>query len=130
MTFEELGLFLKSHGCHVAMLSSMEFSLKNGIAGCLKALLREFLGSSFDVGVSMNLICIIKLFLSTATDSFTFNFLYPLVKQPSDIQTLASWYREQDNYNKPLVLMINDLERCCGSVLTEFILMLRYVLGF
>ncbi|CAK8566368.1 unnamed protein product [Lathyrus sativus] len=91
MTFEELGLFLKSHGCHVAMLSSMEFSLKNGIAGCLKALLREFLGSSFD---------------------------------PSDIQTLASWYREQDNYNKPLVLMINDLERCCGSVLTDFILML------
>ncbi|XP_058754225.1 origin of replication complex subunit 3-like [Vicia villosa] len=91
MTFEELGLFLKSHGCHVAMLSSMEFSLRNGIAGCLKALLREFLGSSFD---------------------------------SPDIQTLASWYREQDNYNKPLVLIINDLERCCGSVLTDFILML------
>ncbi|CAI8597431.1 unnamed protein product [Vicia faba] len=91
MTFEELGLFLKSHGCHVTKLSSMEFSLKNGIAGCLKALLREFIGSSFD---------------------------------PADIQTLASWYREQDNYNKPLVLMINDLERCCGSVLTDFILML------
>lgn len=76
----------------------------------------------------LNLICIIKLILSTATVSFTFNFLYP-VKQPPDIQTLASWYREQDNYNKPLVLMINDLERCCGSVLTDFILMLRYVLA-
>jgi origin recognition complex subunit 3 len=75
MTFEELGVFLKSHGCHVGMLSSMEFSLKNGIAGCLKALLREFLGGSFDVGAfSINLLCIIKLILSTATVSFTFSF--------------------------------------------------------
>ncbi|XP_061352844.1 origin of replication complex subunit 3 [Gastrolobium bilobum] len=90
LTFEELGHFLKSHGCHVAMLSSLEFSLKNGIAGCLKALLREFLGGTID---------------------------------SADISILASWYREQDNYNKPLVLIINDLERCCGSVLTDFILM-------
>lgn len=127
MTFEELGIFLKSRGCHVAMLSSMEFSLKNGIAGCLKALLREFLGNSFDVGASMNLLCIIKLNLSTATVSFTYSFLYVVVKQPADISALASWYREQENYNKPLVLIVNDLERCCGSVLTEFILMLRYV---
>ncbi|XLR49207.1 uncharacterized protein [Arachis hypogaea] len=42
LTFEELGHFLKSHGCHVAKLSSVDFSMKNGIAGCLKALLREF----------------------------------------------------------------------------------------
>ncbi|TKY67900.1 Origin of replication complex subunit 3 [Spatholobus suberectus] len=91
LTFEELGHFLRSHGCHVAMLSSLEFSLKNGIAGCLKALLREFLGCAID---------------------------------SADISILASWYREQVNYNKPLVLIINDLERCCGSVLTDFILML------
>ncbi|XP_020214135.1 origin of replication complex subunit 3 [Cajanus cajan] len=91
LTFEELGNFLKSHGSHVAMLSSLEFSLKNGIAGCLKALLREFLGGAID---------------------------------SADISILASWYREQVNYNKPLVLIINDLERCCGSVLTDFILML------
>jgi len=52
LTFEELGLFLKSHGCHVAKLSSLEFSLKNGISGCLKALLREFLGCAIDVGAS------------------------------------------------------------------------------
>ncbi|KAK7263973.1 hypothetical protein RJT34_31573 [Clitoria ternatea] len=90
-TFEELGHFLESHGCHVAVISSTEFSLKNGIAGCLKALLREFLGSAID---------------------------------SADISILASWHREQDNYNKPLVLIINDLERCCGSVLTDFILML------
>jgi len=52
LTFEELGHFLKSHGCHVAKLSSLEFSSKNGIAGCLKALLQEFLGCAIDVGAS------------------------------------------------------------------------------
>ncbi|KAK7341189.1 hypothetical protein VNO80_24114 [Phaseolus coccineus] len=91
LTFEELGHFLKSHGCHVAKLSSLEFSLKNGISGCLKALLREFLGCAID---------------------------------SADISILASWYREHVNYNKPLVLIINDLGRCSGSVLTDFILML------
>ncbi|CAL0329393.1 unnamed protein product [Lupinus luteus] len=91
LTFGELGHFLKSQGCHVAVLSSIEFSVKNGIAGCLKALLREFIAGAIDV---------------------------------ADISILASWYREQDRYNKPLVLIINDLERCCGSVLTDFILML------
>ncbi|XP_057751836.1 origin of replication complex subunit 3 [Arachis stenosperma] len=91
LTFEELGHFLKSHGCHVAKLSSVDFSIKNGIAGCLKALLREFPLGEID---------------------------------SADISILASWYREQDNNNKPLVLIISDLERCCGSVLTEFVLML------
>ncbi|KAG2398159.1 Origin of replication complex subunit 3 [Vigna angularis] len=98
LTFEELGHFLKSHGCHVAKLSSLEFSLKNGIAGCLKALLREFVGCVIDVGAS--------------------------VSSSADISILASWYREHVNYNKPLVLIINDLGRCSGSVLTDFILML------
>ncbi|RDX65710.1 Origin of replication complex subunit 3, partial [Mucuna pruriens] len=102
LTFEELGHFLKSHGLHVAMLSSLEVSLKNGIAGCLKALLREFLGGAIDVGGSVS----------------------SVLHYSADISILASWYREQVNYNKPLVLIINDLERCCGSVLTDFILML------
>lgn len=74
LTFEELSHCLKSHGCHVAMLSSLEFSLKNGIAGCLKALLREFLGCAIDVGASVNLLSIIKLILSTSTVSFTYSF--------------------------------------------------------
>ncbi|MED6182971.1 Origin recognition complex subunit 3, partial [Stylosanthes scabra] len=91
LTFEELGHFLKSQGCHVAMLSSVDVSMKNGIAGCLKALLREFPLGEID---------------------------------SADISILASWYREQANNNKPLVLIISDLERCCGSVLTEFVLML------
>ncbi|KAF7825026.1 origin of replication complex subunit 3 [Senna tora] len=91
LTFEELGLFLKSHGCHVAMLSSLDFSVKNGIAGCLKAFLQEFLVTTSDV---------------------------------ADLSNLASWYREQENYKKPLVLIINELESCCRSVLSDFILML------
>ena len=51
LTFEELGHFLKSRGCHVAMLSSLDFSVKSGIAGCLKALLRAFLEAAIDVSV-------------------------------------------------------------------------------
>ena len=30
LTFVEVGLCLKSHGCHVANLSSQDFSAKNG----------------------------------------------------------------------------------------------------
>ena len=39
---------------------------------------------------------------------------------------LASWYREQENNNSLVVVIIDDLEQCCGSVLSDFILMLRY----
>lgn len=53
-TFEELGLFLRSHGCHVANLSSMDFVTKNGIGGCIASLLRQFLTTSVDVGVALN----------------------------------------------------------------------------
>ncbi|KAE8662607.1 Detected protein of confused Function [Hibiscus syriacus] len=73
LTFEELGKHLKYQGCHVANLSSLDFTAKNG------------------VGV--------------------------------DISILASWYREE-NYNNPVVVIIDDIELCCGSVLSDFILML------
>lgn len=39
---------------------------------------------------------------------------------------LASWYNEQENYDKPLIVIIDDVERCSSSVLNDFILMLRY----
>lgn len=39
---------------------------------------------------------------------------------------LASWYTEQENYESPLVVIIDDVERCCASVLADFIIMLRY----
>ncbi|KAL7230300.1 hypothetical protein ACSBR2_008742 [Camellia fascicularis] len=91
LTFEDLGLHLRSHGCHVANLSSFDFSAKNGIAGCLRGLLRQFLMVGLDV---------------------------------ADMSILASWYIEQGNYDNPMVVIIDDMERCCGSVLTDFILML------
>ncbi|XP_052196841.1 origin of replication complex subunit 3 [Diospyros lotus] len=91
LTFEELGLHLKSHGCHVANLSSDDFSAKNGIAGCFRALLRQFLMVGLDA---------------------------------ADMSVLVSWYIEQGKHDKPVVVIIDDMEKCCGSVLSDFILML------
>lgn len=91
LTFADLGHHLKSHGCHVANLSSLDFSVKNGISGSIRSLLRKFLMVSLDA---------------------------------ADIAVLASWYSEQGNYENPVVVIIEDLERCCGTVLSDFILML------
>ncbi|KAK1401660.1 hypothetical protein POM88_001265 [Heracleum sosnowskyi] len=91
LTFADLGQHLRSHGCHVANLSSFDFSPKNGISGSIQSLLRKFLMVTLDV---------------------------------ADISALASWYAEQDNYGNPVVVIIEDLERCCGTVLSDFILML------
>jgi len=49
LTFEDLGQHLMSHGCHVANLSSLDFSAKSGIGGCLRGLLRQFLIVSVEV---------------------------------------------------------------------------------
>lgn len=51
VTFADLGMHLKSRGCHVVNLSSLDFSAKNGIGGCLRSLLRQFLMVSLDVSV-------------------------------------------------------------------------------
>lgn len=91
LTFEELGLHLKSQGSHVANLSSLDFSVKNGIGGCLRSLLRQLVMVTLDA---------------------------------PDISILATWYREQGNCNNPVVIIIDDLERCCGPVLSDFILTL------
>uniref|UniRef100_A0A7N0UAB5 Origin of replication complex subunit 3 n=1 Tax=Kalanchoe fedtschenkoi TaxID=63787 RepID=A0A7N0UAB5_KALFE len=90
LTFRDLGVHLKSHGCHVANLSSLDFSAKAGIGGCLKIMLRQFLMISSDA---------------------------------ADISVLAAWYSEQ-GLSKPMVIIIDDMERCCGSVLADFILTL------
>ncbi|XP_077242896.1 origin recognition complex subunit 3 [Tasmannia lanceolata] len=91
LTFEELGIHLKSHGCHVANISSLDFSVKNGVGGCLRSLLRQTVAITPDV---------------------------------VDISILAAWYSEPDNYDKPVVVIIDDIERCSGIVLAEFIMML------
>ncbi|XP_056683459.1 origin of replication complex subunit 3 isoform X2 [Spinacia oleracea] len=90
LTFEELGNHLKSSGCHVANMSSLDFSAKNGIGGCLTRLLRKFLKVTLD---------------------------------DADMSILASWYCGHMECT-PVVLIIEDMERCCASVLSNFILML------
>ncbi|MQL95413.1 hypothetical protein Taro_028080 [Colocasia esculenta] len=90
-TFQELSAHLKSNGCHVANLSSLDFTSKHGITGCLRSLLRQL--------------------VMVTLDSY-------------DIAVLASWYCEAENYDKPVVVVIDDLEQCSGPVLAEFISML------
>ncbi|XP_024969052.1 origin of replication complex subunit 3 [Cynara cardunculus var. scolymus] len=90
-TFADLGIHLQSHGCHVANLSSVDFSAKNGIGGCLKSLSRQILKGSIDA---------------------------------ADISILASWYMEQENSKRPVVVIVEDMDRCSGPVLSDFILML------
>uniref|UniRef100_M4CWK7 Uncharacterized protein n=1 Tax=Brassica campestris TaxID=3711 RepID=M4CWK7_BRACM len=91
VTFEDLGLHLKSQGCHVAKLSSMDFSAKNGVGGCLRGLLRQFVMPTIDV---------------------------------ADVTILASWYRENGNQKNPVVIIVDDTERCSAPVLSELILIL------
>lgn len=56
---------------------------------------------------------------------FSFFFFFEF-EQAADMFILASWYREQGYYDNPIVVIIEDIERCCGSVLSDFIIMLRY----
>nr|XP_043613593.1 origin of replication complex subunit 3-like [Erigeron canadensis] len=42
----------------------------------------------------------------------------------ADISILASWYMEQENSTRPVVVIIEDMDRCSGPVLSDFILML------
>lgn len=53
-TFADLGSHLRSNGCCVANLTSVDFSTKNGVGGCLKALLRQFLLVGIDVSMLAN----------------------------------------------------------------------------
>ncbi|XP_057863535.1 origin of replication complex subunit 3 isoform X1 [Cryptomeria japonica] len=41
-----------------------------------------------------------------------------------DMDILASWYQEPSNRNHPVVIIIEDVERCNSSLLAEFIIML------
>lgn len=48
------------------------------------------------------------------------------VSQVADITMLASWYCEPDNCDRPVIVIIDDLERCNGETLAEFTALLRY----
>lgn len=65
LTFEELGLHLKSAGFHVANLSSLDFTAKNGINGCLRSLLRQFLKASVDVRLATKIFLLLLTQVST-----------------------------------------------------------------
>ncbi|KAL7585041.1 origin of replication complex subunit 3 isoform X1 [Lactuca sativa] len=90
-TFADLGVHLNSHDCHVANLSSVDFSPKTGVGGCLRSLSRQILKGSID---------------------------------SADISILASWYMEKENFKHPVVVIIEDMDRCSEPVLSDFILML------
>lgn len=92
LTFADLSAHLSSRGCHVANLTSLDLSTKNGVGGCLKTLLRQFLMDSIDA---------------------------------PDMSVLAAWFAEKENSENPLVVIIDDIERCCASVLIDFIFMIR-----
>ncbi|URD91417.1 Origin recognition complex subunit [Musa troglodytarum] len=91
LTFQELGEHLKSKGCHIANLSAMDFCAKDGIAGCLRSLLRQLVMDAPDL---------------------------------ADMSVLSSWYCEPENYDHPVIIVIDDMERCCGAILADFIRLL------
>lgn len=51
LTYVDLGAHLRSGGCNVANLTSLEFTAKNGVGGCLKTLAKQFLTASVDVSM-------------------------------------------------------------------------------
>lgn len=53
-TFSDLGAHLRSNGCYVANLTSVDFCAKNGVGGCLKTLLRQFVMVGVDVSMLAN----------------------------------------------------------------------------
>nr|BAC56110.1 origin recognition complex3 [Oryza sativa Japonica Group] len=46
------------------------------------------------------------------------------VPDVADIFALASWYSAAENYDQPIVVVIDDLEQCSGDVLGELVMML------
>ncbi|PAN47525.1 hypothetical protein PAHAL_9G299700 [Panicum hallii] len=90
-TFRDLAGHLQSSGCHLAKLSAAELSVKHGIGGCFRSLLRQLLSDVPDV---------------------------------ADVSALASWYCEAENYDQPIIVIIDDLEQCSGDVLGELVMML------
>ncbi|KAL5225698.1 hypothetical protein ABZP36_012337 [Zizania latifolia] len=50
--------------------------------------------------------------------------LLSYVPDVTHIFALASWYSVKENYDQPIVVIIDDLEQCCGDVLGELVMML------
>ncbi|RCV19522.1 hypothetical protein SETIT_3G392300v2 [Setaria italica] len=52
------------------------------------------------------------------------SLLRQLLSDVADLSALASWYCEAENYDQPIIVIIDDLEHCSGAVLGEFVMML------
>ncbi|XP_006661755.1 origin of replication complex subunit 3 [Oryza brachyantha] len=46
------------------------------------------------------------------------------VPDVADMFALASWYSAEENYDQPIIVVIDDLEQCSGDVLGELVMML------
>ncbi|KAJ1266418.1 hypothetical protein BS78_08G149500 [Paspalum vaginatum] len=46
------------------------------------------------------------------------------VRDVADVSALASWYCEAENFDQPIIVIIDDLEQCSGDVLGELVMML------
>ncbi|WVZ91295.1 hypothetical protein U9M48_037485 [Paspalum notatum var. saurae] len=46
------------------------------------------------------------------------------VSDVADVSALASWYCEAENFDQPIIVIIDDLEQCSGDVLGELVMML------
>ncbi|RWW16574.1 hypothetical protein GW17_00019542 [Ensete ventricosum] len=42
----------------------------------------------------------------------------------ADMSVLSSWYCEPENYDHPVIIVIDDMERCSGAILADFIRLL------
>nr|CQR79608.1 ORC3b protein [Paspalum simplex]CQR79609.1 ORC3b protein [Paspalum simplex] len=50
--------------------------------------------------------------------------LLPDIPDVADVSALASWYCEAENFDQPIIVIIDDLEQCSGDVLGELVMML------
>ncbi|PKU71579.1 hypothetical protein MA16_Dca004421 [Dendrobium catenatum] len=50
--------------------------------------------------------------------------LVPEASDVVDVPLIASWYCKDENYDKPIAVIIEDMERCDSAVLADFIKML------
>ena len=76
------------------------------------------------IDLSLIYIDVIVFYLGVWGFTFAFNLV---LAQAADISVLASWYGEHGDSDSPVVIIIDDMERCCRSTLSDLILMLRYV---
>ena len=65
-TFRDLAGHLQSSGCHLVKLSAAELSVKHGVGGCFRSLLRQLLADVPDVSDMLNLL---RCTISTTSQS-------------------------------------------------------------